>query len=90
MKRGIIQLTSTQLEAAYAFFEQSQIAPTLLSKFAPAVSSDESEVEEKQFHTIELSREDAETILDTLGPPLQHRSLELRNLRAQLLAFLQS
>ena len=44
MKRGIIQLTSTQLEAAHAFFEQSQIDPTLLSKFALVVSSDEDEV----------------------------------------------
>lgn len=83
MQRGILELTLTESQLALRVIEKAGVnLPTLTQRLGMAVSDG------METSTIEVDREEVESLLDALPMPSENEEQEFKNLRGKLSQFI--
>lgn len=84
MQRGIIQLSQTEQSILYAIIQSTPLRDSLIATRLSATSP------EAEAETIEMSKDEAESLLDALPIPSQIEPQEITRVRQKLDTFIQN
>lgn len=87
MQRGIIQLTQEEQSILYRVLQDTPMSRSLL---AERLSTTSVPTYSTQEETIELSKEEAESVLDALPIPSHDEPNQIHTVRHKLDAFIQN
>lgn len=87
MQRGILQLSKAEQIVVVKLLEGTTLQTSLIGKRLSAKNGDNSDLGED---TLELSRDEAESLLDLLPIPSHAEPSEVTNVRQKLNTFLQN
>ncbi len=82
MQRGVVRLTSNQVQAILSFVSADDVSSLLLQKLRAVVDG------QNQSQQLNLSQDEVEKLLDLLPAPTANEAVTLRQVRQQLQQFL--